>query len=199
MFEIPHPMYWTTSQVANIINIFSAIGTIGALIYAIYIGGKNSTKINDLAEITKQLAEQNKIISDQTMKVAQQNEIFAEQMKLQKLEMRQSVKPNFVGGGTTFGADNRIEVSLTNNGHDAVVTQVEFKDEYVDFSPKQFPIAVKHDHRINFTGVSNGKSHISESAWGISVFYTDVYGYQYEFVILGVGANTHKTGTRSID
>jgi hypothetical protein len=181
-FHIPPPIDWSTNQVANIIALISSIATVGALWYAITQGIKNSKKINDLAAITKQLSDQNNLI--------------LEQNNLQKLVMKNEVRPNFVAGRSgTMGSERTFKLKLTNNGHKAIVTDIECNEDYILFTKKELPISVQKDTEIQISGVSNGKGNISSSPWAILIKYKDVYGNEYEFFVDGVGSAIDKQGT----
>lgn len=180
-FHIPPPIYWTTEQVANIIAIVSAIATVGALWYAIRQGIKNGRKINDLAAITQQLSDQNNLI--------------LEQNNLQKLAMKNEVRPNFVAGGAgTMGTEGTLKFQLINNGQKANVTSIEYKEDYVTFTKRELPVSLQKGAEMHFAGVSNYKEHITNSSWAIFIKYKDVYGNDYTFSVNGVGSNIGKQG-----
>jgi hypothetical protein len=56
---------WTAEQTGAFWTSLGAMATVGTLWYAIRQGIKNSKKINDLAEISRQLSEQNKLLVEQ--------------------------------------------------------------------------------------------------------------------------------------
>ena len=82
LFNLVRPWDWTEAQAANVISIVSAAATVGALWYAIVQGIKNGKKINDLAEISKQLAEQ--------------NILQLEHNEIQRISIRNSIHPNLI-------------------------------------------------------------------------------------------------------
>ncbi len=61
LLQIPSIMFWTTSQVANIIGAVSTAATVATLASAPYQERKNSKKINDLAQIADEPREQNRM------------------------------------------------------------------------------------------------------------------------------------------
>ena len=162
LFHIPNPITWTTDQVANIINFFGAAGTVGALLYAFHLQRKNSKKINDLAEITGRLAEQNKLI--------------AEQNEFERLSMKEEVRPDFVNDGASQnGSDGILTVRIKNKGHRATILYIEYKEDDVQFKKRLVPFKIKQDAFSIFEATSNGKKHIKDCNWGISIHYKDIY------------------------
>lgn len=183
LYEIPNPIYWTTNQVANIINFFSAVGTVGALLYAFYLQRKNSKKINDLAEIT--------------VKLAQQNELIAEQNTLQKLAMKEEVRPEFVQGSSgANGYSGVMTFYVRNQGNKAIVTNIEFKEDDVTFQKKATPLIIKREKEIRFEATSKSKKHINDCNWGVILHYNDIYSNPYMLAILGTGKEILKFGIK---
>ena len=183
LFQIPNPIYWTTNQVANIISFFSAVGTVGALLYAFYLQRKNSKKINDLAEIT--------------IKLAEQNELIAEQNRLQKLAMKEEVRPDFVRGGSgSNGTSGEMTFYLMNHGNKAIVTNIEYKEDDVTLQKKTMPLTIKKEKEIRFEATSRGEKHINNCNWEVILYYHDIYSNSYTLVIMGTGKDILKFGIK---
>jgi hypothetical protein len=187
---------WTPEQTSAFWTALGAIATVCALWYALWQGWKNSKKINDLAQITQQLSDQNKLIIDQNKLIVQQNELLIEQNQLQKLEMKNEVRPNLTSAGSsTNGSEGSLRIKITNNGHRAIITNIEYKEEYVIFTKKETPISFQGGAIMDINGQSNGKSHISHSSWAFFIHFHDAYKNTYQYYIQGTGNNIEKQGT----
>lgn len=179
---------WTPEQTSAFWTALGAIATVGALWYALWQGWKNSKKINDLAQITQQLSDQNKLI-------VEQNELLIEQNQLQKLVMKNEIRPNLTSAGcSTNGSAGILTIKISNNGHRAIISKIEFKEEYVTFTKKETPLAFQNGAIMEINGQSNGKSHISHSPWSIFIHFQDAYKNTYQYYIQGTGNNIEKQG-----
>lgn len=115
LFNIPSPWYWTTDQIANIISVVAAVATVAALWYAFYRDRKQDRKINDLSEITKKLAEQNRIMSEQTI--------------LTKNQMKAQGRPRFVLDNEHLENFKDYVLTLKNLGQVAYIDTFDFDGE----------------------------------------------------------------------
>ena len=179
LFFIPNPMKWTTDQVANIINALSAIGTVGALIYAFVLNRRNSRRINDLEQITVRLSEQNQLLSEQN--------------SLQRLVMKQQVRPELVhGGGGSSGSTGEFSFELINEGHRAFVDKIDYNETDVLFSSKWPTPFIIREHgkdgsKIKFGGRSKGEKHINDCNWSMTIHFSDIYSNSYIAEVKGTG------------
>jgi hypothetical protein len=173
LFNIPTPMKWTTGQVANIIGLISAAATVAALWYAFYRNRKQDKKINDLAEITQ--------------KLAQQNGLLLEQNQLQKLSMKEEVRPDFVKGGASYGNSGELTFSIRNNGYRAIVNKIDYNEDEVLFQKKSTPLVVTTNKELQFKCSIKGEKYIVNCNWGIFIHFTDIYKNPYLLTIYGTG------------
>ena len=177
--QIPPPIDWSTSQVANIIALFGTIGTIGTLLYLIIQDKRKSKQINDLAEITKQLADQNKLI--------------LEQVGMQKVAMKYAVKPDLhaVSGITTDSTE--IDLTIVNKAKNARIINIDYDEEFVTFKKRLTPFLLRKEDSIVMRFKYNNKKPWQESTWALTLEYDDVYGNKYLMSIYGLGPSVIKS------
>lgn len=171
----------TDVEVANIIALLSAIGTVGALWYAIRQGIKNSKKINDLAEITKQLADQNKLILDQNKLILAQND-------MQRMVMKTSVRPDFLVWIPSPLHLFQLRIAFKNIGQKATITDVKVDTDEIILDEIQFPIILLPNAESSVGGSFKTKGKVGYN-WTISIYYHDTYNYKYQHNVDGFAQN----------
>ena len=171
LFYIPAPWDWTTEQVANIISLVAATATVAALWYAFYRNRQQDKKINDLAEITTKLAEQN---------------------ELQSKAMRASVRPDIIQDGVTQTQDGALTFAIKNYGERAIIISIIDKENDFDYKEMKLPIILRKgaEHFI-FSQLKDGK-HIEQSKYYIVVEFQDVYTNGYQVILSGDGVKRNK-------
>jgi hypothetical protein len=150
----------STSQVANWISLFSAIGTVGAFIFLIIQERRNSKKVDTLSE----------------------------QLRLTKLQMKIQARPEFILDRVVPNNMQRtVHINVVNIGEKAIITEINYDDnEAFDWSGMQTPSTVLKDYRIQFVGTALGKlKFASDTNFKISIFYQDVYYNKYVCLING--------------
>jgi hypothetical protein len=119
----------------------------------------------------------------------EQNYLQKEFNDLQKKMMRNEVRPDITNAGaSTQGTENTITVKLINNGHQAIVTEMDFKEDFVTFARKILPMRFPKGSTLKIDGVSNGKQHITTAPWSITIYYKDVY--QNKYAVTATGTST---------
>lgn len=151
LFNLIRPWDWTEAQTANVISLLSAIATVGALWYAIVQGIRNSKKINDLAEISKQLAEQNKL--------------QIEQNEMHRISIRNSIHPtlNYRWAGYDGPLKVIYVINLTNT---ALISKIEGTDFIL--KPEFKPCTLHEKTRQEVYGIPQSNQ------WSITVYYEDM-------------------------
>ncbi|MET0462296.1 MAG: hypothetical protein ABW007_04055 [Chitinophagaceae bacterium] len=171
----------TDPQLANLIEAISAIATVSTLVYAIRQGIKNSKKINDLAEITKQLSEQNGLTYNQIL--------------LQKYAMREAAAPQFTLISATFGGVAPtiiLKIAIQNKGKVATVTETYVDSEAlipIEPSPNLI-LRTSDSYAFKFQQIQ--KAPTANIAWTAYIYHEDFYNNKYEFKITGKGNNVDK-------
>ncbi|RYY24442.1 MAG: hypothetical protein EOO04_13115 [Chitinophagaceae bacterium] len=175
LFDIPPMTKWTTDQVANIINIFSAIGTVGAFLYAFYLERRNSKKINDLAEITKELSNQNKLIIDQ-------NELI-------RLQMENEAAPFFSNVNVEIDYHNgSIWLKMVNKGHPVKWINAHLPSNDLKFQEPEFlPKFIGKDEQVSLLGFRNKEIPIGKCKYNLVLTFKNNYGNRFLYLIIGEG------------
>jgi hypothetical protein len=170
LYKIPAPLDWTTDQVANVISLLGATATVWALIYAIRQGVKNSKKINDLAEITNQLATQNKLMQEQNI--------------ITKIQLKETALP--VPKLESFTTEDRgFRMEIKNDGNRFNVTK--FEDSFEDFKYMTSGSDVLSKKTYIIYATKKVEKKTEECKFNILIEYSDIYGNLYSFRIGGNG------------
>lgn len=163
LLQIPNIMYWSTSQVANMIGAISAVATVGTLAYALYLERKNSKKINDLALIANELREQN---------------------RMTKIQLKQSAYPEFQFNFVKF-LENEMKISLLSIGQKFITGTVADKSETFDI----IPMTISDGDKVKLVLSCKYKVHkpVDGDRYVVTIDYKDIYGNQYRFIMTGNG------------
>lgn len=184
-----NPMTWKTDQVNNIIGFFSAAATVGALWYAFHLERKNSKKINDLANIVTKLSEANSLQQDH-------NKILNRQANLQNIKLKNESRPIFEAPRTIISLNAELKIILTNIGHRAIVTTINFPSENeIQFNCNQK--VIDRTSSLTIRGKSKSNKFVNECNYIMQINFTDVYGNYYFTTIRGKGV--HITAYNTVD
>ncbi len=174
---------WTTGQTASFWTALGAIGTVGTLIYVLIDAHRNRNKINDLANIAKEISDQNDLI-------VIQNSLLIEQNNLQKRETKAKIQPDLHCSPATIGQpDNLIILKLRNDSHIAKITDIEFDESSITFTKPSVPFKLGKNERQDITGTSKNQINISVCPWNVKIHYTDLYDFPYILSCSGTGSN----------
>lgn len=170
-FDLLHPSKWMADQTGNVINFFSAIGTVGALAYAIVQGLKNKEDIQLLAGMVTELKNQNQALNNQHSEMM-------EQTRLQKLHLQYQLRPSFVHEEIKPLILGRYMITLRNKGHKAIVKDyVIVSEQFEGFTRGEVDLEMNETYLIMARPKNSDKSQLFNGV--VKIYYEDVFANRY--------------------